>query len=163
MNLRSLRRTKEWESNRLKKLRESPLCEVCGSPATTIHHPNQSHSAAEYITLIGTQALCGACHLRLHRFQTFQCRLCRVFLPITLHSKAGKSCISCSLIVEGDVEKEIELPIEKSDMQPQIFTFSCRSCGRENTTTELLTIAPDLCPECIEAMFHEGLLVANWM
>jgi 5-methylcytosine-specific restriction protein A len=54
-----------WRMTRARFLRACPTCELCGAPATVAHHivPLEDGGADTWDNL---QALCAACHNRVH-------------------------------------------------------------------------------------------------
>ena len=56
---------REWPAIRRRVLAECPACQMCGWPATLVHHvvewPAGSHDRANLA------ALCAACHNRVHQ------------------------------------------------------------------------------------------------
>ncbi len=55
----------EWKTLRAQKLKEQPYCEVCGAPATEVHHL-QPHNGDKYLFLCydNLASICHSCHVR---------------------------------------------------------------------------------------------------
>lgn len=53
----------KWQKLRECKLRESPLCDVCGRAATVVHHRDHNQFNDAWDNL---QCLCRSCHEELH-------------------------------------------------------------------------------------------------
>lgn len=83
---KQLLRNKLYNNKKWKRLRESylmyhPVCEICGKPATDVHHINSPFDdGLSDIERLGRlldisnnyQSLCSECHGRLHRKQQIE-------------------------------------------------------------------------------------------
>ena len=77
--------TPEWRTLRAEKLRQTPNCEICGEPATEVHHkiPHKGNRDI-FLDWDNLQSICNKCH----RLQTIKENLPKCSLPI-----------SCSLVL----------------------------------------------------------------
>ena len=55
-----------WKRLRILKLHESPLCEFCESPATTVDHKQAIREGTNPYDMNNLQSLCLQCHSRKH-------------------------------------------------------------------------------------------------
>jgi 5-methylcytosine-specific restriction protein A len=63
-----------WRRLRRTKIMASPYCEVCGKPATEVHHltpvetmPNLQQMESAMFDMANLQSLCHKCHVDAHR------------------------------------------------------------------------------------------------
>lgn len=55
----------EWKTLRSQKLREQPCCEMCGAPATEVHHMRPHNGDRDlFLDYDNLMSICHSCHVR---------------------------------------------------------------------------------------------------